>query len=34
MKARPAFQQTFYPGSRMSEFLALRPAIVEMPLRV
>jgi glutathione S-transferase len=27
MKARPAFQQTFYPGARMSEFLPLRPAI-------
>ena len=29
MQARPAFQATFYPGARMSEFLALRPAIVE-----
>jgi glutathione S-transferase len=28
MRARPAFQQTFYPGARMSEFLPLRPAIV------
>ena len=27
MQARPAFQKTFYPGSRMSEFLPLRPAI-------
>jgi glutathione S-transferase len=27
MQARPAFQATFYPGSRMSEFLPLRPAI-------
>lgn len=29
MKARPAFQQTFYPGARMSEFLSLTPAIKE-----
>jgi glutathione S-transferase len=29
MQARPAFQQTFYPGSRMSEFLTLAPAIKE-----
>jgi glutathione S-transferase len=29
MQARPAFQQTFYPGSRMSEFLPLVPAIAE-----
>lgn len=29
MKARPAFQQTFYPGARMSEFLPLAPAIKE-----
>jgi glutathione S-transferase len=27
MQERPAFQATFYPGSRMSEFLPLRPAI-------
>jgi len=27
MQARPAFQATFYPGSRMSEFLPLTPAI-------
>jgi glutathione S-transferase len=27
MQARPAFQRTFYAGSRMSEFLPLRPAI-------
>ncbi len=27
MRARPAFQKTFYPGSRMSEFLPLTPAI-------
>ncbi len=27
MQARPAFQQTFYAGSRMSEFLPLTPAI-------
>jgi len=27
MQARPAFQQTFYPGARMSEFLPLSPAI-------
>lgn len=25
MRARPAFQKTFYPGSRMSEFLPLAP---------
>ena len=29
MRARPAFQKTFYPGSRMSEFLPLTPAIKE-----
>jgi glutathione S-transferase len=29
MQARPAFQQTFYPGARMSEFLTLTPAIKE-----
>lgn len=29
MQARPAFQATFYPGSRMSEFLPLTPAIKE-----
>jgi glutathione S-transferase len=29
MQARPAFQATFYPGSRMSEFLTLTPAIKE-----
>ena len=29
MQARPAFQQTFYRGSRMSEFLNLSPAIKE-----
>ena len=29
MQARPAFQATFYPGSRMSEFLPLSPAIKE-----
>jgi len=29
MQARPAFQQTFYPGARMSEFLPLAPAIKE-----
>lgn len=29
MRARPAFQQTFYPGARMSEFLPLRPAFVD-----
>lgn len=27
MQARPAFKATFYPGSRMSEFLPLSPAI-------
>ena len=27
MQARPAFKKTFYPGSRMSEFLTLTPAI-------
>ena len=27
MQQRPAFQATFYPGSRMSEFLPLTPAI-------
>lgn len=30
MQARPAFQATFYPGSRMSEFLPLAPAIKEV----
>ena len=30
MQARPAFQATFYPGSRMSEFLSLAPAIKEV----
>ena len=29
MSARPSFRQTFYPGSRMSEFLQLAPAIKE-----
>lgn len=29
MQARPAFQATFYPGTRMSEFLPLTPAIKE-----
>ena len=29
MQARPAFQQTFYPGTRMSEFLKLTPAVKE-----
>ena len=29
MQARPAFQQTFYKGARMSELLPLRPAIVD-----
>jgi glutathione S-transferase len=29
MRARPAFQQTFYPGARMSEFLLLTAAIKE-----
>ena len=29
MKERPAFQKTFYPGTRMSEFLTLAPAIKE-----
>ena len=29
MQARPAFQQTFYPGTRMSETFPLRPAIVD-----
>jgi glutathione S-transferase len=29
MKARPAFQKTFYPGARMSEFLTLTGAIKE-----
>ena len=29
MQARPAFKATFYPGSRMSEFLPLAPAIKE-----
>lgn len=27
MRQRPAFQETFYPGSRMSEFLPLQPAV-------
>lgn len=27
IQARPAFQQTFYPGARMSEFLPLSPVI-------
>jgi glutathione S-transferase len=27
MQARPAFQQTFYPGARMAEFLPLRSAV-------
>jgi len=30
MQARPAFKQTFYPGTRMSEFLALIPAFREV----
>ena len=25
LKARPAFQATYYPGSRVSDFLPLRP---------
>jgi glutathione S-transferase len=29
MQQRPAFKATFYPGSRMSEFLPLTPAIKE-----
>jgi glutathione S-transferase len=29
MQARPAFRKTFYPGTRMSEFLPLTPAIKE-----
>lgn len=29
MQARPAFERTFYKGARMSEFLALSPAIKE-----
>lgn len=29
MQARPAFQATFYPGARMSDFLPLSPAIKE-----
>ena len=29
MQARPAFQQAFYKGTRMSETFPLRPAIVE-----
>lgn len=29
MQERPAFQQTFYPGARMSEFLTLTPAVKE-----
>jgi glutathione S-transferase len=27
MQTRPAFKATFYPGTRMSEFLPLTPAI-------
>jgi glutathione S-transferase len=27
MQVRPAFQRTFYPGARMSEFLPLSPVI-------
>jgi glutathione S-transferase len=30
MQARPAFQKTFYPGARMSEFLPLRPAVADL----
>ncbi|MBI1204290.1 MAG: glutathione S-transferase family protein [Rhodopseudomonas sp.] len=29
IQTRPAFQETFYPGARMSEFLPLQPAIKE-----
>jgi glutathione S-transferase len=29
MQARPAFQLTYYPGTRMSETFPLRPAIVD-----
>jgi glutathione S-transferase len=29
IKSRPAFKATFYPGTRMSEFLTLTPAIKE-----
>jgi hypothetical protein len=29
MQARPAFQQAYYKGTRMSETFPLRPAIVE-----
>lgn len=29
IQTRPAFQETFYPGARMSEFLSLQPAIKE-----
>jgi hypothetical protein len=29
VQARPAFQATFYPMTRMSEFLPLTPAIKE-----
>jgi len=29
IQARPSFQETFYKGTRMSEFLALSPAIKE-----
>jgi glutathione S-transferase len=29
MQARPAFQKTYYPGTRMSETYALSPAIVD-----
>ncbi|MEP7032276.1 MAG: glutathione S-transferase family protein [Pseudolabrys sp.] len=34
MQARPAFQQSFYPGARLSEFLPLRPVIAESAARV
>jgi glutathione S-transferase len=29
MQARPAFQKTYYPGTRMSETYKLSPAIVD-----
>jgi glutathione S-transferase len=29
MQARPAFQKTYYPGTRMSESYQLRPAIAD-----
>jgi glutathione S-transferase len=29
IQQRPSFQQTFYPGARMSEFLELTPAVKE-----